>query len=39
MKKILLCIFMFVAFVVSLNAQNVLVTVFAPYGGENINPA
>lgn len=39
MKKILLCIFMFVAFVVSVNAQTVLVTGFAPFGGEKINPA
>ncbi|MDE5033778.1 pyroglutamyl-peptidase I, partial [Francisella tularensis subsp. holarctica] len=27
------------AFVVSVNAQTVLVTGFAPFGGENINPA
>ncbi|AJI73425.1 pyrrolidone-carboxylate peptidase [Francisella tularensis subsp. novicida GA99-3548] len=39
MKKILLCIFMFVAFVVSVNAQTVLVTGFAPFGGEKINPS
>ncbi|MDE5004986.1 pyroglutamyl-peptidase I, partial [Francisella tularensis subsp. holarctica] len=39
MKKILLCIFMFVAFVVSVNSQTVLVTGFAPFGGEKINPA
>ncbi|MDE5016717.1 pyroglutamyl-peptidase I, partial [Francisella tularensis subsp. holarctica] len=39
MKKSLLCIFMFVAFVVSVTAQTVLVTGFAPFGGEKINPA
>lgn len=39
MKKILLCIFMFVAFVASVNAQTVLITGFAPFGGEKINPS
>ena len=39
MKKILLSIFILLAFAVSANSQTVLITGFAPFGGEKINPS
>ncbi|MED7788688.1 pyroglutamyl-peptidase I [Francisella sp. 19X1-34] len=37
LKKILFSIFMFLSLIISANAKTVLVTGFAPFGGESIN--